>query len=84
MDVIEITIFTAKFVEYDNSNVIIIDVMIGENMIQRRSFYSTMVKGIKNPDRILIGVKIEPGYMTTTFKNGNRYHKLFKKCGWND
>lgn len=93
-EVIEITIFTAKFIEFkeDDSEKYwppssdkikaILDVRLDNGVVQRRSFNRHLVEGIKNPRRILIGISIKPGQETTTFIDGNRYWKLFEKCGW--
>jgi len=82
----EITILTGKFIKFEtdneNNEKVVIDVRLNQNVIQTRLFDKILVEDIKNLKNVLIGITTQPGRMTITFINGNRYYKLFEECGW--
>ena len=84
MDDLELNIYTAKFIKFDFGDKVILEVRVGKNKTEIRKFdsSSSLMYNIENPKNVLIGILTKPGTITTTFINGNRYHKLFEECGW--
>lgn len=68
----------AHFLQFEGDKAII-KCRIDENNYEIREFDKILVEGIKNPKLLFIGIMHGPGFMQITFRNANRYWKLFKK-----
>ena len=76
-----IDVIPAYFVGYTEDKAILICYLeqseSGKPITQKRLFDKILVKHIKNPTKIFIGVKTEPGSLTFTYICGKHYRKPF-------
>lgn len=80
-ELISIQIIAAQFVKFTKKSAIL-RCCIGRSktenpIIQTRKFDKLLIKNIKNPDKILIGIETRKGSRTFTYHDGTEFGELF-------
>lgn len=80
-EIISLHIIPAYFLGYNGEHAVLACYLgqskTKEPIIQKRMFDRILINHIKNPTKILIGVKTEFGSRTFTYVCGKHYHKPF-------
>lgn len=76
-----INIIPAIFLNYREDGNVLLKCLQGEQTVNR-AFQPNLIKGIKNPKYLLIGIKTGVNMMEINLTDGSEYEKYFKNK-WN-